>query len=95
MCRSGHHLVVDAAGPLVDDQQRDVVLAQLAGDRAEDGVAGDRRVEELVRLLDGDHQRGGSPPSRADHRSFLLDVRDGCAASGSWPPGCRRRGPLP
>ncbi len=52
-----HHLRVDPAGPLIDDQQRDVVLAQFAGDRAEDGVPGHGGIEKLVRLLDGDDQR--------------------------------------
>ena len=52
-----HHLGIDLAGPLVDDEERHVVFAQLARDRAEDGVAGDGRIEELVRFLDRDHQR--------------------------------------
>ena len=35
------HLVVDAGRALVDDEQRDVVLAHLAGDGPEDRVGGD------------------------------------------------------
>ena len=52
------HLVVDAGRALIDDQQGDVVLAQLAGDGAEDRLVGGARVEELVGLFDGDHQLG-------------------------------------
>ena len=52
----GHDLFVDAAGPLVDDEQSDIVLAHLPGDRAEDRLLGHLGIEELVRLLDGDHQ---------------------------------------
>ena len=53
------HLVVDAGRALVDHEQRDVVLAHLAGDRAEDGLPGDPRSQETVRLLDRDDQRLG------------------------------------
>ena len=51
-----HDLGVDAARSLIDDEQRDVVLTHLSRDRPEDGVPCDGGVEELMRLLDGDHQ---------------------------------------
>ena len=43
-------------GALIDDEQGDEVLAHFAGDGAEDGLPGGDRVEELVRLLDGDDE---------------------------------------
>ncbi len=49
---------VDTRGPLIDDEQCDIVLAQFAGDRAEGRLRGQVRVEELVRFFDSDDQRG-------------------------------------
>ena len=48
---------VDAAGTLIDDQQRDVELAELPRDRAKRRLAGRVRIEKLVRFFDCDHQR--------------------------------------
>ncbi len=69
-----HDLVVDAAGALVHDEKGDVVLTQLAGDVAEDGVARDLRVQELVSLLDDDHQGPWFVALVAGREILLLDI---------------------
>src|SRR6266540_1980219 len=49
-------LFVYPARTLVDDEEPDVVLPHLAGDRPEDRVSGDVGGQELVRFLDRDHE---------------------------------------
>ena len=54
-----HHLIFDAARPLIDNKQSNVVFTQLPGDVAEDRVPGDAWVEEFVGFLDYDHEWAG------------------------------------
>ena len=52
-----HDFIVNLRGALVDDQQGDVVLAQLAGDGAKGGLGSHLLVEQLVGFLQDDDQR--------------------------------------